>query len=359
MEIGIIGLPNVGKSSFFNLITKSNAEVGNFPFTTINPNTAIVNVPDERLEILKKIFSPEKVTYPTLKFIDIAGLVKDAHKGAGLGNKFLSEIRTTDALVQVVRCFENPDVANVLDKVSPEDEIEIIKTELLLADIEILVRAREKISGKAKAGDAESKKKVELLDNLINALNSQQSIDEKFKDSLHEYPLITIKPIIYCLNTDDTGNYALVEKIKSKYGKKINNDAENIFSIPIKTELELLELPEEERDKFRKELNLGLPPISKLLKSLSVSLNLITFYTVVGYKEIRGWFLQKGSTALDAAGKIHTDMARGFIHAEVYSYDELIEYGSEQRIRECGVLRLVGKEYEMCDGDILRIVFKS
>jgi len=358
MEVGIIGLPNVGKSSFFNLITKSNAEVGNFPFTTINPNSATVNVPDERLETLKKMFSPEKVTYPTLKFIDIAGLVKDAHKGAGLGNKFLSEIRATDALVQVVRCFENSDVASVLGRIAPEEEIEIVRAELLLADIEILSRAREKISGKAKAGDAESKKKVELLSNLIDELNSLQTIDEKVKSSLEEYPLITTKPIIYCLNTDDTGNLVLVEKIKNKYGKRINNEVENIFSIPIKTELELLELPEEERDKFRKELNLDLPPISKLLRSLSTSLNLVTFYTVVGYKEIRGWFLRKGATALDAARKIHTDMAKGFIHAEVYSYNELVKHGSEQKIRDYGILRIVGREYRVCDGDILRIVFK-
>ncbi len=355
MEIGIIGLPNVTKSSLFNILTHANVPAENFPFTTIEPNNGIVSIYDEKLEKLKQIFNPEKCTTAIIKFVDIAGLVKNAHKGEGLGNKFLANIREVDALAHVLRGFSTSSVVNVIEKIDPLYEIEIVTTELILSDLEQVDKRREKIIGLAKCGNKLAQDELEILNSLRGHLNNNNpantfsQVDEQIK----QYNLLTSKPVIYVLNIDEFTNVnEITQKVEAKFCTKM-------VPINVKLEQEINEFPKEEQSKFRQEFNLD--PVSGadcLIKESKKLLKLITFYTVVG-TEIRAWLIPVNTTAVDAAGKIHSDMSRGFIRAEIYNYDQLISHGTEKVLREKGLIKTEGKQYIVQESDIVRIMFHT
>jgi GTP-binding protein YchF len=359
MEAGIIGLPNVGKSTIFNALTKSNANVSNFPFTTIEPNIGITTVEDERLIELGKIFRPEKLTSATVKFVDIAGLVRGASKGEGLGNKFLSHIREVDVLVQVVRVFNDDSIVSTLGELNPINEIEIIDLELILSDLEQILKARERIINKAKSGDKDSQEKLVILDEIRDHLNKNRPIREnelllsKISESdIKNYELHTAKSVLYLFNINDSVSTDVIDTLVKFVSEKKKCDS---ILLNAKLELELSELNNEEKEKFRKEYNLK-SGINDLVKKVYEMLNLITFYTVVG-NEVRAWSIPKGTTAKTAAGKIHTDMEKGFIRAEVYNYNDLIKYRSEKILFERGIIRTEGKDYIVSDGDIIKFKF--
>ncbi|MFN3966754.1 MAG: redox-regulated ATPase YchF [Endomicrobiia bacterium] len=342
MQIGIVGLPNVGKSTLFNALTNLNVPAENYPFTTIEPNIGIVTLPDERLETIGKIFQPEKLTYSFVKFVDIAGLVEGASKGLGLGNKFLSHIREVDAIIQVVGVFSKT--------MSPQKEIEIVETELILADLEQALKIKEKLKGPAHSGDKESQNKLKIIEEIIEKLNQGESLGPEY--SLQEYNFLTTKPVIYVLNVNDSTDKQIITEaenfIKTKKGcKSIVLDA--------KLEFELSRLGNEEKEKFKKELGIT-SRIDELIKISHQVLGLIIFYTVVG-KEIRAWSIPQGSNVKKAAGKIHSDFEKGFICAEVYSYNDLIECKSEKAVRDKGLIRTEGKDYIVKDGDIIYVKF--
>ncbi|MEW6041026.1 MAG: redox-regulated ATPase YchF [Elusimicrobiota bacterium] len=372
MEIGIIGLPNVGKSTLFNALTNLSVPAENFPFTTIEPNVGIVPLPDERLQKLAEIFNPQKLTSATVKFIDIAGLVKGASEGQGLGNKFLSNIRDVDALIQVVRLFEGKNVANVINKINPFEEISIIETELLLADLEQAQKAKERHSGAARTGDAESKSRVESLEKLIESFNkgiparNQTVIASRFPSPLagegggegkaiSSFNFLTSKQIIYVLNYDDDTPAGLLEKTTNYVKKEKNAQA---LSVNASLEFELSKMSPGEQQAFRKELGIGADVIDEIIKSSFNILGLIRFYTVVG-TEVRAWSIKQGTSAKSAAGKIHSDMEKGFIKAEVYPFNQLIEFGSEKTLHEKGLVRVEGRDYIVRDADILKIKFHT
>lgn len=325
MQIGIIGLPNVGKSTLFNALTNANAVVADYPFTTIEPNIGIVSVPDTRLKKLGEIYKPEKLTPTTIRFVDIAGLVKGASKGEGLGNKFLSHIREMDALVQVVSCFR--------ENCNPSDEIETIKLELFLADLEVVVRRISSISPKAKCGIKEAKEELEILYTIKDSIEKGNVYNFRVSSELQ---LLTSIPIFYIVNVKDI-NFQIP---KSKY---------ELVPINAKLENEILELSDAEK----KELEVK-SDLDKLILAGYKILDLITFYTTVG-TEIRAWNIKKGTSAQKAAGKIHSDFEKNFIRAEVFNFSELEKYGSEKTLRENGLIRVEGKEYVVKDGDVMNI----
>ncbi|MEW6557047.1 MAG: redox-regulated ATPase YchF [Elusimicrobiota bacterium] len=324
MQIGIIGLPNVGKSTLFNALTNAHVGVADYPFTTIEPNVGIVSVPDTRLTKLGELYKPEKLTPTTIKFVDIAGLVKGASKGEGLGNKFLSHIREMDALVQVVGCFR--------ENASIVDEIEIIKTELFLADLEVVVKRISAIASRAKCGIKEAKEELEIL----YKIKSDIEIGQMSKLELADIKLLSSIPVVYIANVKET-NYKL----------QITNY--KLIPINAKLEEELLELSTDDK----KELSLN-SELDKLILASYKLLDLIIFYTTVG-TEIRAWQIKKGTTAQKSAGKIHTDFEKNFIRAEVFNFAELEKYGSEKILHEKGLVATEGKDYIVKDGDILRI----
>jgi len=366
LNIGIVGLPNVGKSTIFNaLIQHIKAEVANYPFCTIEPNIGTVIIPDERLFKIAEVEKSPKVTPATIEFVDIAGLVKGASKGEGLGNQFLSHIRTVSAIAQVLRCFENPEVVHVESTIDPVRDADIIKLELILADLQTVEKRIAKIEKIAKSGDKKAKKELEILLKAKEILNSFHTLREKKEVFQKEelqllqktiFPL-TLKPMMYIANIGeedlpDGKNNPYVKNLKEKAKK------ENIPLIILcgKVESEIIELSPEERKEYLKIYGLSEPGLHKLIKAGYKLLELITFFTT-GPKETRAWIIKKGTKAPQAAGEIHSDMEKGFICAEVLSWEEFVKIGSFSKAKELGVLRIEGKEYIVQDGDLIHFRF--
>ncbi len=364
MKLGIIGLPNVGKSTLFNSLTKAGAESANYPFCTIDPNIGIVAVPDERIRLLGEMYHSKKVTPAVIEFVDIAGLVKGASKGEGLGNQFLSNIREVDAVVHVVRCFEDPNVVHVDGSVNPERDIETINLELIFSDLEILERRASKISRQAKM-DKTLAKEMELVDALRAHLEEGKLAktfpipdDEDMQAWFETYHLLTAKPTIYAANVseddigDDGAGNAHVQKVRALAS------AENseVFVICAQIEQEISELDDEEKAMFLEELGLAESGLEKLIKASYSLLGLMSFLTA-GEDETRAWTIRKGTKAPQAAGKIHSDFERGFIRAEVVNYQDLLDCKSLAAAREKGIVRLEGKEYVVQDGDVILFRF--
>ena len=361
LKAGIVGLPNVGKSTLFNAITKKNILAANYPFATIDPNVGIVMVPDERIENLKNMYNPERTIFTSFEFTDIAGLVKGASNGEGLGNKFLSHIREVDAICHVVRCFENENIIHVENGIDPIRDIEIINVELAISDLEIINSRIGKISKKAQTNrDKEALIELETLNKAKTALEEgtplrliQFSKDER--QLLKNFSLITLKPVIYLANVSEedlTSTNKYVDLV-SEYGKK--EDAQTI-KICAKLESELSELDGEEKKEMLNVIGIEESSLDKLIKTTYEILGLATYFTV-GSDEVRAWTIKCGMNAKECAGIIHTDFEKGFIKAEVISYKDLIECGSELRVREMGRARLEGKDYLMQDGDICHFRF--
>lgn len=353
MEIGIVGLPNVGKSSLFNALTKAGAQASNFPFTTIEPNIGIVEVPDERLDFLLTAFSSKKRVPATIKFVDIAGLVKGASKGEGLGNQFLSNIRSCDAIAEVVRCFEDSQVIHVAGKVDPDDDILTINTELLLCDIEQAEKAKKSLEDRAKRQEKEAQKLLPLIEKALVILGNEQPLrtNPEVCKELVSYNFLTAKPLLYVANISDKGDSDRVELIN----KHAKSEGAKVVAISVKSELEVVDLPTDEQVEFRKELGL-VSGLNEVIRAGYELLNLETFFTA-GPTEAHAWTIEKGTKAPQAAGKIHTDFERGFIRAEVYPVGVLKELGSEKAIREAGKLKSEGKEYVVHDGDVIEFLF--
>lgn len=351
MEIGIVGLPNVGKSSLFNALTKAGAQASNFPFTTIEPNVGIVDVPDERLEFLTKTYDSAKTVPATIKFVDIAGLVKGAAKGEGLGNQFLSHIRSVDAIAEVVRAFEDQNVIHVAGQVNPADDIATISTELLLADLEQATKSLNSLTEKVKRQDKEALQLQPLLEKAVALLNEETPLrrDVELSRQLSNYNFLTAKPMLYIANIDDKN--ANIESIKAY----ANADNAKVIALSVKTELEVVDLPEADQQEFRSELGLE-SGLDEVVRTSYELLNLQTFFTA-GPNESHAWTITKGTKAPQAAGKIHTDFEHGFIRAETFSVEDLKQYGNEKAIREAGKLRSEGKDYVVQDGDVIEFLF--
>ena len=361
LTAGIVGLPNVGKSTLFNAITKKSILMANYPFATIDPNVGVVIVPDERIDVLKNMYNPERVIPTTYEFTDIAGLVKGASNGEGLGNKFLSHIREVDAVVEVVRCFDDENIIHVDGSVNPIRDIEVINVELVLSDLEIVTSRINRIGKKAMTTkNKDDVKEIELLERIKEALESnipvrKLGLDEEEKKLISSFNLITLKPIIYALNVEDndinTGNN--YTKLVEDYAKKEGSETAIICA---KLESELSELDEEEKKLFLDDLGIKKSGVERLINKTYDLLGLATFFTV-GKDEVRAWTFKKGSKAPESAGIIHSDFEKGFIKAEVMSYNDLVNAGSELKVRELGKARIEGKEYIMQDGDICHFRF--
>jgi GTP-binding protein YchF len=356
---GIVGLPNVGKSTLFNALTKAGAESANYPFCTIDPNVGMVTVPDERQDFIVKYIKPRSVVYTTMEFVDIAGLVKGASQGEGLGNQFLTHIRRVDAIAHVVRCFENEDITHVDGDINPKRDIEIINTELLLSDLEILERAIEKNKKASKSGDKELKKKVEILEQIYDKAEKGNALrtfmTEQDKQFLKEYSFLTLKPVMYIANVDEE---AMIED--NDYVRQVREIAKPEGAVVVKIcgqiEAEIAELSNEEAKEFLTDLGLKESGLETMIREGYNLLNLITFFTA-GEKEVRSWTITKGTTAQKAAGKIHSDMERGFIRAETVSFEVFKEFKDMNKIKEAGKMRLEGKDYIVQDGDIIHFRF--
>ncbi len=355
MEIGIVGLPNVGKSSLFNALTAAGVASENFPFTTIEPNVGVVPVQDQRLYQMQKIFSAPKVVPAAIRFVDIAGLVPGASQGAGLGNKFLSHIRSVDAIAQVVRCFENKDVVNVLGDLNPKKDAEIIATELVLADLEQAEKLKEKYAGAAKSGQEEAKKLFTILEGIHKKLAEGVPVRRQGLDPvlIHDFNFLTAKPVLYVANVGDQVSPRLVEEVRAL---SIQEGAEMV-ELNAKLEADVMSFPETERGTYRNELGMTDSGLDRLASAGQRLLKLISFFAA-GPKEVHAWHVEDGSPAPKAAGKIHSDMERGFIRAEIYSSADLIRDGSEAVLRSKGLIRMEGRDYIVKDGDVLHIHFK-
>jgi len=356
MDIGIVGLPNVGKSTLFNALTAGHAASSNYPFTTIEPNVGIVFVPDPRLRRLTSIYQPKKTTPASVRFVDIAGLVQGSSKGEGLGNKFLSHIREVDAILHLVRLFSDPDVVHSIGPVDPKRDIEIIETELVLADLESLLKQEDKLRTKARTGIKEAREKLEILEKLKKVLDQGLWASKAGlpPGATRDFGLLTDKPVLFGGNGDETpdpGGVAALEAAAAERGA-------GCLTLCGKLEAELLQLPEEERGSFLQELGLERTGLERVILAAYELLGLQSFFTG-GPVEVRAWTIPKGTKARDAAGMIHTDMAKGFVRADVYPYELLDEHGSENAMREKGLARSEGKDYEVRPGDVCFFKFTS
>lgn len=362
MKAGIVGLPNVGKSTLFNCLSNAKAQSANFPFCTIEPNIGVVNVPDQRLAKLESLVNPEKVIPATVEIVDIAGLVKGASKGEGLGNQFLANIRETDAILHVLRCFDNDNIVHVDGSVDPIRDKETIDIELQLKDLETVEKKIDKIGRAAKTGNKEAQKEVDVLNKIKEGLESGVSVraltfsDNDREDYVNILQLITDKPVLYVCNVDESsavsGN-AYVERVR----EAIKDEDAEVLMLAVGTEADINELDDfEERQMFLQDIGLEEPGSSKLIRAAYKLLNQQTYFTA-GKKEVRAWTVTVGATAPEAAGVIHTDFEKGFIRAEVISYNDYVKYGSEAKVREAGKMRIEGKNYIVKDGDVMHFLF--
>lgn len=362
MKAGIVGLPNVGKSTLFNCLSNAKAQSANFPFCTIEPNIGVVQVPDPRLEKLTELVNPEKVVPATVEIVDIAGLVKGASKGEGLGNQFLANIRETDAIIHVLRCFDNDNVVHVDGSVDPIRDKETIDIELQLKDLESVEKRLEKAQRASKSGDKEAIKEAAVLDNVRQALEKGISVraipipDDAHKSFVKPMQLITDKPVLYVCNVEESaalsGN-AYVSQVQSA----IQEEDAQLLVLAVSTEADINELESyEERQLFLEEMGLEEPGASRLIRAAYALLNLQTFFTA-GPKEVRAWTVIVGAKAPQAAGVIHTDFEKGFIRAEVISFADYVHYGSEAKVKEAGKMRIEGKDYVVKDGDVMHFRF--
>ncbi|NMP31206.1 redox-regulated ATPase YchF [Thalassotalea sp. M1531] len=358
-KCGIVGLPNVGKSTLFNALTKAGIEAANFPFCTIEPNTGVVPVPDPRLDQISEIVNPERVIATTMEFVDIAGLVAGASKGEGLGNKFLANIRETDAIGHVVRCFENENIVHVAGEVNPAEDIDVINTELALADMDTAERALQKQAKKAKGGDKDAKFEVPVLEKILKHVEDGNMIRslELTKEELIAVKylnFLTVKPTMYIANVNDDGfeNNPYLDQVREIAAK------EDAVVVPVCAEIEgeLSEMDEEDREIFMEEMGLSEPGLNRVINSGYGLLNLQTYFTA-GVKEVRAWTFKQNATAPQAAGVIHTDFEKGFIRAEVVAFDDFIACNGESGAKEAGKWRLEGKDYLVKDGDVVHFRF--
>ncbi len=362
MKAGIVGLPNVGKSTLFNCLSNAKAQSANFPFCTIEPNIGVVNVPDKRLEKLEELVHPERVLPATVEIVDIAGLVKGASKGEGLGNQFLANIRETDAILHVLRCFDNDNIVHVDGSVNPIRDKETIDIELQLKDLETVEKKLDKVYRAAKTGNKEAQKEEAVLEQLKTALEAGTSVraiafsEDDYKEFVKPLQLITDKPVLYVCNVDEAsavnGN-AYVNQVK----EVVKEENAEVLVLAVATEADINELEEyEERQLFLQDIGLEEPGSAKLIRAAYKLLNQQTYFTA-GVKEVRAWTITVGATAPQAAGVIHTDFEKGFIRAEVIAYNDYVQYGSEQKVKEAGKMRVEGKNYIVNDGDVMHFLF--